>query len=42
VNAFSPFYKHFDDDFSTEFIKGNNPYSRIKMSPEGFLFMGDD
>ncbi len=32
----------FDEEFSTEYIRGNNPFDQLRMSDEGFLFLEDE
>ena len=32
----------FDEEFSTKYIRGNNPFDQLRMSDEGFLFLDDE
>lgn len=32
----------FDEEFATEYLKGNNPFEQLKMSEEGFLYLDDE
>ncbi|MEA3479779.1 MAG: DUF6398 domain-containing protein [Bacteroidota bacterium] len=32
----------FDDEFSTEYMKENNPFNQLKMTDDGFLYLDED